>query len=57
MRQPNVIFFPEPEPNMVNVFIEFPTGTDIDKTDSLAHLVEAEIMAALTPHNNVIEPS
>ena len=55
MRQPNVIFFPEPEPNMVNVFIEFPTGTDIDKTDSLAHLVEGEIMTALAPHNNVIE--
>ena len=55
MRQPNVIFFPEPEPNMVNVFIEFPTGTDIDKTDSLAHLVEEEIMVALAPHNNVIE--
>ena len=55
LRQPNIIFFPEPEPNMVNVFIEFPTGTDIDKTDSLAQLVEEEIMVALAPHNNVIE--
>jgi multidrug efflux pump len=37
---PNVLFFPENEPNYVNVFVEYPIGTDIKTTNAAAIKVE-----------------
>jgi len=35
-----VVFFPDTQPNLVNVSIEAPVGTSLDVTDSIAHRVE-----------------
>jgi len=41
--QPEVLFFPENEPRLVNVFIEMPLGTDIDETDKVTRYLEKQI--------------
>ncbi|MBK9274948.1 MAG: efflux RND transporter permease subunit [Flavobacteriales bacterium] len=44
---PKTLFFPVNEPQYINVFIEAPIGTDILKTDSVARIVEAQVMAVI----------
>lgn len=44
---PEVVFFPEGKPNYVNVFIEFPTGTDIEYTNGQTKEIEAKIIKAM----------
>jgi multidrug efflux pump len=40
---PKVLFFPENEPNYLNVYAEMPIGTDIDKTNAIATQIEERI--------------
>lgn len=40
---PKVEFFPINEPKYVNVFIEAPIGTDIEKTDKITRSIEAQV--------------
>lgn len=42
---PKVEFFPVNEPKYVNIFIEAPIGTDIDKTDRITRNIEAQVNA------------
>jgi multidrug efflux pump len=44
---PEVVFFPQNSPNYVNVFIEYPTGTDIAETDRKTKAIEDKIIAAM----------
>lgn len=44
---PRTLFFPTNEPMFINVFIEAPIGTDILKTDSVARIVEAQVMRVI----------
>lgn len=44
---PEVVFFPENSPNYVNVFIEYPTGTDIEATDRKTRFIEHKIINAM----------
>jgi multidrug efflux pump len=44
---PKTLFFPENEPQFINVFIEAPIGTDIVKTDSVTRIVEKQVMKVL----------
>lgn len=44
---PEVVFFPENSPNYVNVFIEYPTGTDIESTDKKTRKIEQKIIDAM----------
>lgn len=41
--QPNVLFFPENEPNQIITYIEYPQGTDIEKTNKLTKEIENRI--------------
>ena len=41
---PKVIFFPENQPNLVNIFIELPIGTDIQTTNKVAKDIESEVI-------------
>ncbi len=41
--QPNVLFFPENQPNQIITYIEYPEGTDIKKTNELTKQVEEKI--------------
>ncbi|QYJ69261.1 efflux RND transporter permease subunit [Flavobacterium litorale] len=43
--QPKTLFFPENEPNQIMVYIEFPEGTDIEKTNEFTKEVEKKVYA------------
>jgi len=49
VRQPKVIFFPINEPKYVNVFIEFPIGTDIEVTNEFTeHIMYCFICSVIS---------
>jgi multidrug efflux pump subunit AcrB len=52
---PKVEFFPINEPKYVNVFIEFPVGTDIEKTNSFASKIENKLLQLVEPYDYMIE--
>lgn len=41
--QPDVLFFPENQPKQVITYIEYPEGTDIEKTNELTRKIEDQI--------------
>ncbi len=41
---PKVVFFPENQPNLANIYIELPMGTDIQETNDLTQQVEAKVL-------------
>ena len=45
---PKVLFFPENQPNYINVFVELPVGTNIAKTNETTLAVKAKINEALS---------
>jgi multidrug efflux pump subunit AcrB len=45
---PKVLFFPENEPQYINVFIEMPEGTDIERTNDVAREIEEIVIDELT---------
>lgn len=51
---PTVVDFPENEPNYINVFVEVPLGTDVVATDSVAMLVEEELVGLLEPYDSLV---
>ena len=55
IRQPKVIFFPDNDPNLINVFISMPVGTDQHITDSVTKVVEDKVMLAIGKDNPIIE--
>jgi multidrug efflux pump subunit AcrB len=55
IRAPQVLFFPDNQPQLVNVFVEFPIGTDIEATNTFVDTMEDEVMTALKPYQNIIE--
>lgn len=52
---PKVIYFPINEPKYINVFIEFPTGTDIEVTNELAEKIEDQVIELVKPHESIVE--
>ncbi len=54
-RQPEVIFFPENEPKYVNVFVEFPVGTDIETTNEFSKQIEAQVIDIVKPYDRIVE--
>lgn len=52
---PKVLFFPENEPKYINVFIEYPTGTDIEVTNRFTEQIEEKIIAFLKPYESIVE--
>jgi multidrug efflux pump subunit AcrB len=52
---PKVIFFPVNEPKYINVFIEFPTGTDIEVTNELTEKIENQVIAFVKPYESIVE--
>lgn len=55
IRQPKIILFPENEPQYVNVFAEFPIGTDLTATDSITKHIENKVFDLLNPYNDIVE--
>lgn len=55
IRAPKVLFFPDNQPQLVNVFVEFPIGTDIAATNSFVDQMEDEMLTALEPYSDILE--
>lgn len=52
---PKVLFFPENEPKYVNVFIEFPIGTDITETNDFTRKMEDKVLGIIEPYQPIVE--
>jgi multidrug efflux pump subunit AcrB len=52
---PNIVFFPDNEPRMVNVFIETPLGTDIHKTNEITKTLEERITKEVMKDSVIVE--
>ncbi|MFY0654072.1 MAG: efflux RND transporter permease subunit [Cyclobacteriaceae bacterium] len=52
---PKVNFFPETPPKYVNVFIEFPVGTDIEETNRFSSEIEDIVLGIIKPYESVVE--
>ena len=50
--RPKVLFFPENEPNQIITYIEYPEGTDIEKTNELTKKVENRIFDAIKKYED-----
>ncbi len=55
IRAPKVLFFPDNQPQLINVFVEFPIGTDINATNAFVDHMEDEMMAVLEPYEGILE--
>ncbi len=50
-----VRFFPDNEPNYVNIFIQKPIGTDIKTTNEFTQKVESRIMEMMKPYDFMVD--
>lgn len=51
LAQPNVLFFPENEANQAIVYIEYPEGTDISKTNAITQDIETKVIETLDQYS------
>jgi len=54
LRKPQVVFFPKGDPNMVQVFLSLPVGTDIHYTDSVTKVLEDRVYGVIGHNNPVV---
>ncbi|MCC5920312.1 MAG: efflux RND transporter permease subunit [Cyclobacteriaceae bacterium] len=54
-KSPKVVFFPENDPNYINVFVEKPIGTDIEKTNAFTKTLEEELIEMMEPYGFMLE--
>ena len=50
--QPKVLFFPENEPKQIITYIEYPEGTDIEKTNELTKKVEQQVFDVIEKYED-----
>lgn len=55
LNPPPIVFFPDNQPNYVNVFIETPLGTDIETTNDISKELEYRITKAVQKDSIIIE--
>lgn len=55
LSKPQVEFFPESDPLYINVFIELPFGSDIEKTNAVTRELEQKINKVIAPYNQIVE--
>ncbi len=54
-RNPNVLFFPDNEPQFINILAELPKGTDIDETDRRVRAIETKVDQVLDPYRPIVK--
>jgi len=54
IRKPNVVFFPEGDPNNVFVYVKLPEGTDPSRTNEVMKLVEKKVNAVIGENNPIV---
>ncbi|MFT4734126.1 MAG: multidrug efflux pump [Algoriphagus sp.] len=52
---PKVEFFPTAQPIYINTFVELPMGSDIEKTNSIAKLIEKDIAGVIGDRSLAVE--
>ncbi|EOZ95542.1 RND multidrug efflux transporter [Indibacter alkaliphilus LW1] len=55
IRSPKVLFFPDNQPALVNIFIENPIGTDTEATNAFMKQMENDLADVLRPYEDIIE--
>jgi multidrug efflux pump len=55
IRAPKVLFFPDNQPSLVNIFVEQPIGTDIEATNRFVSRLEDDLMGILGQNEEIIE--
>lgn len=55
VRKPNVVFFPQSDPNFIYTYIALPIGTDQVYTDSITHIIEDRIYKVVGDSNPIVE--
>ncbi|HEX7014456.1 MAG TPA: efflux RND transporter permease subunit [Cyclobacteriaceae bacterium] len=55
IRKPEVVFFPNGDPNFIFTYIRMPIGTDQVVTDSITQIVENRVIGALGEDNKLVE--
>ncbi|MBS9522988.1 efflux RND transporter permease subunit [Litoribacter ruber] len=55
IRAPKVLFFPDNQPSLVNIFIEKPIGTDIEATNQFASMMEDDLADIFSNYEEIIE--
>ena len=55
LRSPNVLFFPDNDPQFINILMELPVGTDIDETDKRVRKVEEEVNDVIAPYRHIVK--
>ncbi|MEX2513345.1 MAG: efflux RND transporter permease subunit [Cyclobacteriaceae bacterium] len=55
IRAPKILFFPDNQPALINIFVEKPIGTDIEATNAFLQTLEDDLFKVLDPNKEVIE--
>ncbi len=53
--EPNVVLFPDGEPNQIFIYNEYPIGTDIEKTNRTTKEIEDIVIETLEPYEYMVE--
>ncbi len=54
-RSPNVLFFPDNEPQFINIIAELPIGTDITETDKKIAEIETRVNGIIDPYRHIVK--
>jgi multidrug efflux pump len=52
---PKVLYFPLNVPKYINVFIEYPVGTDIEETNRFTEMIEDKVIKLVKPYDRIVE--
>ncbi|MFC2096521.1 efflux RND transporter permease subunit, partial [Bacteroidota bacterium] len=55
LNAPDIVFFPDTDPKMVNVVVKMPEGTDINATNEFVNILEDDVTAFYEPYNSDYE--
>lgn len=55
VRAPNILFFPDNQPALVNIYVAHPIGTDIEATNRFMDGMEDDLFALLEPDKEIVE--
>jgi len=55
--KPTVLFFPENQPNFLNIYVEMPIGTDIEETNAFTQKIEGRLMKVVETYDESLVES
>jgi multidrug efflux pump len=55
LKSPNILFFPDSDPQYINIIAELPIGTDIVETDAQLQVIEKHVEEILKPYRHIVK--